>query len=191
VKPQIDGLGRLDGLVAEILVARAFGVKEVLRTHIYLPESASTSPHEIEIRSRTLPRCVGLDRLATKSNRGKSREELREGAGWILRFGRGMACRSRSRQGSGWPWWTHEVGVVGDLGVRLHLLHAAQLCAATTAPERQSRLCRRGPARRATREGWRGEERTMQQHGGREEAVAERGGAALRRRVPARKLAPP
>jgi len=74
VKPQIDGLGRLDGLVAEILVARAFGVKEVLRTHIYLPESASTSPHEIEIRSRTLPRCVGLDRLATKSNRGKSRE---------------------------------------------------------------------------------------------------------------------
>jgi len=114
---------------------RAFGVKEVLCTHIYLPESASTSPHEIEIRSRTLPRCVGLDRLATKSNRGKSREELREGTSWILRFGRGMACRSRSRQGSGWPWWTHEVGVVGDLGVRLHLLHATQLCAATTAPE--------------------------------------------------------
>ena len=71
MKPQIDGLGRLGGLVAEILVARAFGVKEVLRTHIYLPESASTSPHEIEIRSRTLPRCVGLDRLATKSNRGE------------------------------------------------------------------------------------------------------------------------
>ena len=77
MKPQIDGLGRLGGLVTEILVARAFGVKEVLRTHIYLPESASTSTHEIKIRS------------------------------------------------SGWPWWTHEVGVVGDLGVRLHLLHAA------------------------------------------------------------------
>ena len=52
MKPQIDGLGLLGGLVAEILVARAFGVKEVLRTHIYLPESASTSPHEIEIRSK-------------------------------------------------------------------------------------------------------------------------------------------
>src|SRR6185312_17127666 len=143
VKPQIDGLGRLGGLVTEILVARAFGVKEVLHTHIYLPESASTSTHEIKIRS------------------------------------------------SGWPWWTHEVGVVGDLGVRLHLLHAAQLCAATTAPEQQSRLCRRGPACRATREGWRGEEGTMRRHGGREEAAAERGGDALRRRVPARKLAPP
>ena len=36
-----------------------------------------------------------------------------------------------------------------------------------------------------------GEEGTMRRHGGREEAVAERGWDALRRCLPARKLAPP
>jgi len=36
-----------------------------------------------------------------------------------------------------------EVGVVGDLGVRLRLLHAPQLGAAVAAPQRQPRHCRR------------------------------------------------
>jgi len=36
-----------------------------------------------------------------------------------------------------------EVGVVGDLGVRLRLLHAPQLRATVAAPQRQPRHCRR------------------------------------------------
>ena len=82
------------------------------------------SPHTIKIRSRTLPRCVGLDRPPNPTGGNRERNCGRARAGsyglgeaWLAAVG-----EDEVQDGLG---GLDEVGVVGDLGVRLRLLHAA------------------------------------------------------------------
>jgi len=73
--------------------------------------------------------------------RGNLREELQEGVDWILRPGRpGCAVVGADEVEDGLGG-LDEVGMAGDLGVRLRLLHAPQLRTAVTAPQWEPRHC--------------------------------------------------
>ena len=137
MKPQIDGLGRLGGLVAEILVARAFGVKEVLHTHTYI--LARISKHEPTHDGNWIEDSVEvywvLDRQATKFDGGNQERNcgrVRAGSYGLREAWLAANGADEVEDGLG---GLDEVGMAGDLGVRLRLLHAPQLRTAVTAPQ--------------------------------------------------------
>ena len=137
----LSGASRSMGLAASaVLSAKSlWPVRLVCRS-----TSCKHAPAESANRTHTRPKSDREPRGATKSDGGVGeRGELREGRAGSYGLGAAWLAAVGADEVEDGLGGLDEVGVVGDLGVRLRLLHAPQLRATVAAPQRQPRHCRR------------------------------------------------